>query len=136
MVKIGNFTVHSDFPSLANDGNVTMSVTIPNGWVAPFTAGHTYVTKDYAVGSTNSSIRARITVDGTNWYVGTSASFYKTVRFVDGSTFSAPFFVSIYRTSPTNIRLEAGLYNQFGDNVTSTSDTTITAQVATFKTPF
>lgn len=134
MVKIGNFTVHSDFPSLANDGNQLMTVTIPNGWTAG--AGHSYISSDYSIGTINSSIRARITVDGTNWYVSTALSWNQSVDFVGFGVSDTPFFVSIYRTSPTNIRLEAGVFNNSGTNMVVQGTRIITAQVATFITPF
>lgn len=135
MVKIGNFTVHSDFPSLANDGNQTMTLTIPNGWAAGY-PGHSYINADYTVGSVNSSIRAKITVDGTNWYVGTTASWTQDVNYTGIGADTAPFFVSVYRISPTVIRLQAGVYNIGGATMTTTGARTITAQVSTFITPF
>lgn len=133
MVKINNFVLHSDFPSPANDAQQDIEITIPNGWVV--NNGHNYLTKDYTIGQKDASIRALMSVDGTNYYVGTSISWQQNVNYTGFGADVATMSATIRRINSTTLRLEVVGFSNSGQ-YTVTGARTIKAKVGTFISPY
>jgi len=142
MTKPESFILTSDFATLKNDSNVTVSVTVPSSVVIPgsVTAVGQYV--EYHQDSTSgkqgaiSRIQISSSGDSNRIYPARTVSWERlgTVGGVGGFSYSV--FAFTYRVNPTTVRCMAYIMNPYSTPLTTAAGETITFYVATFLPPF
>lgn len=132
----GYFILNSDFATLKNDDNGTMTITIAAGTIA---GGATYTVESTStLGSTNASVRAYMVASNasTKYCVGSSMTFAVNVTQA-GATYDFSACANLERASSSTIRLYCNIPNfSPSDTLTINSSVTITAKISTFLSPF
>lgn len=132
------FIQTSDYGTLKNDSaSTTMSVTINNGLV--FNPSNPLLgSQTISVGTRNAPIRARMTTTkrGGTWIVGTFLFEYPVNMQVTGFPVAGySLYCSLYRISPTDMRLDVFAEGGSGPNITVRETVVVTAVFTTFLSP-
>lgn len=138
-MKPQEFIATSDYATLKNDSEGVISLTLPNS--LNVAAGSTAsLTSSLTIGTPGSSFRSRIVGSVNNVsYVATNVGYGRTSgATVSGFSVGYEVFVSVHRTSPTQLSLIAFIPNPYGATLAITSGLagTVTAYVATFLPPY
>ncbi len=142
MTKLHKFIIHSDFKMLANDGEGTMSLTIPNSFSIS-AGGHKEFFVDKVIGQRNAPIMAKMSSSKTSSFVAPATSLIIKVTetiTIGGQTITSPVnnAVYIYRLNPTTLRMKIYFDNRQAPSTKTISNAgqTITARIRTFRDPF
>lgn len=134
--KINSFNLSTDFSSLRNDDNGTFTLVVPGSANIGASSSASY-TADLTVGAQASASRVKIesSRDPGKWYIN-SRAFNRTGTsggFPSGYT----MYVSTYRISATQVRVEASFNNPYGATLTTQAgNETLTINVRTMILPF
>jgi hypothetical protein len=138
MTKPSNFILNTDYATLKNDGEGTISYTLPASVIIPAAGIQTY-TSDVSIGVPGASVRARISSTLNNvWYAHSTVIYqHSTGGTVLGVGVGYDMAVIVHKYSNTLVRLSISINNPYSDPFTvSLASRTITAHVATFLPPF
>jgi len=140
MTKPSNFIENSDYATLKNDDNNSISVSITDSGLLAF--GATKVYESFLnIGTTNAGLRVQMysSAAPNNIWCAMGMTVPVTVTVTPGgSTFSYDLPVTLERVSATSVRLYSIFYS-FGVGVSmqiTSGYQTITADVVTFLSPF
>lgn len=138
-MKPQDFIAISDFATLKNDNKGSITLTLPSS-LSVAAASTASITSSLTIGAPGSSFRSRIiaSVDNIS-YVATNVGYGRTSgATVSGFPVGYEVFVSVHRTSPTELSLIAFIPNPYGSTLSIKSGLagTITAYVATFLPPY
>lgn len=138
MTKPESFIMTSDYASLANDERGTVSLTTTTGITVPPGGQHDFRATT-TIGTRNAPIRALMSTSASPGVVVPCESIVITLTVeyaIDGNTYLYTTIANLYRSSPTEIRLEASVSNPLSFNITINGGVqTITADVRTFLSP-
>ena len=136
MTKPSNFILNSNYASMKNNDNKTVSVVIPNGTgIGPLGTANFYT--DIVVGKSGGSIRARGRVNGGAWMPCTAIDvyIYGEIPAYESGIFENPYTAYLRWINPTTIRLQVPVYN-YADEVMYIRDTyTFEFKINTFLPP-
>ena len=130
-MKPSNFTLNSDYLSIAQTGRNTYSFNVSGGSLA--VGGYTEQNFDFTTQPQNGSVdRILISKNGGNFMLGAEMTLVPVgspdfINIIAG-------FLRVYRTSSTNLRAKFVLENQ-GSNTTSYPPMSFTVRIASFKPP-
>lgn len=131
------FIMSSDFASLKNDDEVTITVTVPGS--QSVAAGDKWTaTTDMTAGTKNASLRSQVTASKAPNDTYALPNIYVT-RNGTVSGFPSPYslYAFLTRVSPTTIRATAMILNPYGATLTGEAGSeTFTFKVRTFRSPF
>lgn len=123
--KPSNFTMNSDYLSIAQTGSHEYTLTVGGGTIVP--GGYTEQNFDFTTNAQNGSVdRILIKKNSGNFMLGSE-------MYLDQST-DLSGFLRIYRTSSTNLRAQFVMENWGYDNA-SYPAMTFTIKVSSFKPP-
>lgn len=136
MANPQNFISNTDYAAPANDGLTTVTLTIPNGESIP-SFGSTTWSIQFALGKKNANLRAQMQTSLRlgEWTPGNTRFIDMTLDYA-GAISTETGAVSIERVTPTMLRLYCTHFNTAPFAVTVVGGQTITANVATFLSPF
>jgi hypothetical protein len=139
MTKPESFIFNSDYATLANDAEGTISITTSTGQV--ITPGSEYTfSSTITLGSRNAPTRSEMNTSAfpTIWIPTESLDLLITVLYaIDGNTYDANTTANIYRSSPTEITMAITVTNPFAFDITINGGVQlVTANVSTFLSPF
>lgn len=107
-MKPSNFTMNSDYLSIAQVGRNTYNVYVGGGSLVA--GGYTEQNFDFASNAPKGSIdRILISKDGDNYRLGSYMTLVPT--WDSGFNNNVVGFIQVFRTSPTNIRAQLVLEN-------------------------
>lgn len=131
-MKPSDFTMNSDYLSIAQTGSNTYTVNVAGGTLSP--GGNTEQNFDFTTTAQNGSVdRIMISKDAGDYIIG---SYMRLIP-----TWEADFsnnvvgFIRIHRTSSTNIRAQVVLENYAMGASSTYSAMTFSIKVASFKPP-
>ena len=142
MTKPSNFIQNSDYATLKNDGNNTVSFTIPGSIAIPSSGTYSYsATYDVIVGSNGAVTKTFInsSVDSTKWFFTPQLQIVATGVDSVAGVVDYDYFVYITRVNATTSRMNVLIPNDGGTGGTLTTETTartITVKVSSFLPPF
>lgn len=137
MAYINRFIINTDYATIKNDAEGTLSVTVPGSTVIASGGQYTNTTS-LTIGEGVSTIRSQgnSTRDASTWIAANQLALPRT-GVVSGASQPYTLAAAISRTSTTTIELFVGIYNPYGANLTTQAgDETITFDVTTFLPPF
>ena len=138
MSKPENFILSTDYPTLKNDGNSSISITIPASITITAAEGYWQSTESITVGSIGSFIRPTIKSSRNN-------KEYVVRNLYELGTASSPvganyyIIIDVYRKNSTTMEVSVFIPNNLYPATTLVTENiteTITVKLATFLSPF
>lgn len=128
--------ISSDFASLKNDNLGQLTLTIPAGAIIP-AGGSTTWQVERELGTTNASMRTQMnsSLRPDDWTPGNMRIIDMVLNY-SGTISTETGLVSLVRVTPTTIRLYCTQFNTAPFNISVVTGQTVTAQIATFLSPF
>ena len=130
-MKPSNFTMNSDYLSIAQTGRNTYTLTIGAGSIV--VGGYTEQNFDFTTTAQTGSVdRILISKDGGNFMLGSTMTLIPT--WTGDYSNNVAGFLSVYRTAGTNLRAQLVLEN-YGNNTATYPAMAFTIRVSSFKPP-
>ena len=136
MSKHENFMLNTDFESLRNDGQVSLSITVPASVTIP-AGGQHVMTSDTTVGSSDGLINAKVknnrsgpnTIDSPAgadaWYSSGIQLAYTRTTTIGGNPAPYTTGVSVYRLSGGRLRCSVAVSNPYNVPMTTMNQTDV-----------
>lgn len=136
-MSIHDFNISSDFATLKNDSNGSVSLNIPTGGVISPNNRITYESK-ISVGALNASARTLMKSSATNvWYAGSALEIKMRARFAGSYDADTWQYVMLERVDATTFALRCSIFNNQVDSMQIIGGAqTITAEFDTYLSPF
>lgn len=133
MVKPSDFILNTDYATLKNDNEATVSVTAP-GSAALASGGSLTYSADRVIGSKASINRVQISsTKDSNIKYGTNALIYSRT----GSLGSYSIYAYVFSSGPDTVRFQVLIPNPYGAPMTTEAgDETFNFDIDTFIPPF
>ena len=136
MTKPSNFILHSNYATLKNNANGSLSVTIPNGSSIGANQTRTFST-DIALGKSGGSLRARGRVNSGIWAPGTAIGTQLNMEIPDYGTgiVTQPATAYLIWINASTVRLIVNVQNYAPATMFIRANYTFEFKINTFLAP-